>query len=312
MRWRVVILLALGMAVALAGSTFSAPTVPHVHFTAAGDYAMSTTSTAGVLTALAATGTDAHLALGDFSYGATGAEQPWCDFVKSRVGRKMPFELVAGNHESNGQNGNINDFSACMPNQLPGPGGHLRAAVLRRRPPANPLVRFVMISPGLAFPDGTWSYAAGTPRYNWTAAAIDDARVSTSRGSWSGCTSRACPRATTPAIPGRPSTNMLIAKKVDLVLHGHEHIYQRTKQLALGTACTDADDRDLQPRCVVDADDTLDQGCRHGLRHGRHRRYDAARRHHRRSRGRLLRSDVRRRPEPDLRLRRLRRHAATT
>ena len=63
---------------------------------------------------------DLNLALGDLSYGATGAEQAWCDFVTARVGAGFPFELLAGNHESNGQNGNINDFSACLPNQLPG------------------------------------------------------------------------------------------------------------------------------------------------------------------------------------------------
>ena len=63
---------------------------------------------------------DLTLALGDLSYGLTGNEQAWCDFVTSRVGAGYPFELISGNHEGNGLNGNINDFSSCLPNQLPG------------------------------------------------------------------------------------------------------------------------------------------------------------------------------------------------
>ena len=39
---------------------------------------------------------DFTLALGDLSYGTTGQEQSWCDFVTSRVGAGYPFELVAG------------------------------------------------------------------------------------------------------------------------------------------------------------------------------------------------------------------------
>ena len=92
----------------------------------------------------------------------------WCDFVTSRVGAGYPFELVAGNHESNGQNGNINDFSACLPNQLPGRGRHLRPAVLRRRAGGGPDRPVHHDLPGAAFPDGTWSYAAGSARYIWT------------------------------------------------------------------------------------------------------------------------------------------------
>ena len=35
--------------------------------------------------------------------------------------------------------------------------------------------------------------------------------------------------------PGPDLFNMLVSKKVDLILSGHEHIYQRSHQLALGT-----------------------------------------------------------------------------
>ncbi len=111
------------------------------------------------------------------SYGTTGQENAWCDFVKARVGEKFPFELVSGNHESNGQNGNINDFSACLPNQLPGVVGTYGRQYYVDVPQVNPLVRFVMVSPNLAFSDGPWNYPVGSARYNWTASTIDGARA---------------------------------------------------------------------------------------------------------------------------------------
>ena len=41
--------------------------------------------------------------------------------MKDRVGEGFPFQLIAGNHESLDVNdGQINDFSACLPNQIPG------------------------------------------------------------------------------------------------------------------------------------------------------------------------------------------------
>ena len=159
----------------LASTASAAPTPDSVHFTAAGDY-NSTSNTSAVLNAIAGSGSDLNLALGDLSYGVTGAEQAWCDFVTSRVGSGFPFELVSGNHESNGQNGNINDFSACLPNQLPGVVGTYGRQYYVDVPQEDPLIRFVMISPNLTFPDGTWNYTAGSARYNWTAAAIDGAR----------------------------------------------------------------------------------------------------------------------------------------
>src|SRR5215207_8410216 len=162
--------------VAAAGPANGAAEPGVVHFTAAGDYG-TTTATGTVLDGIAGRAPDLNLALGDLSYGTTGAEQAWCDLVTTRVGAGFPFELIAGNHESNGLNGNINDFSACLPNQLPGLVGTYGRQAYVDVPKDDPLVRFVMISPGLDFPDGTWTYSAGSPRYNWTAAAIDAART---------------------------------------------------------------------------------------------------------------------------------------
>jgi PKD repeat protein len=213
-----------------------------------------------VLDRIGALDNDLTIALGDLSYGVTGAEQAWCDLVTSRVGAGYPFELLAGNHEGNGQNGNINDFSACLPNQLPGVVGTYGRQYYVDVPQTNPLVRHVMISPGIVYPDSTWSYAAGTPRHSWTAAAIDGAR--TAGIPWvvvsmhKPCLSvgqYACD-------PGADLFNLLVSKKVDLVLSGHEHHYSRTKQLAHGSGCSALAPGSYTASCVVDADSSLAKG----------------------------------------------------
>ena len=245
------------LAVALPGA--SAPEDGTVRFSAVGDISSSTAART-MLAGIGAADHDMTIALGDLSYGATGAEQAWCDLVTERVGAGYPFELVAGNHESNGQNGNINDFSACLPNQLPGVVGTYGRQYYVDVPQADPLVRHVMISPGIPYPDSTWSYAAGTPRYAWTAAAIDGARaagipwvvVSTHMPCLSvgvhGCAS------------GADVMNLLVSKKVDLVLNGHEHNYARTKQLALGGTCAAVPSTTYDAACVADSDASLRKG----------------------------------------------------
>jgi hypothetical protein len=233
---------------------------PSIHFTAAGDYA-STTATDSVLDGIKAAAPELNLALGDLSYGLGTAEETWCDFVKARVGDGFPFELISGNHESTGtQNGDINDFAACLPNQLPGVVGTYGRQWYVDHPKQNPTARFVMISPGLTFPDGAWSYAAGTPRYQWTAAAIDGARAAgipwvvvgvhkpcISIGQY-GCDNQ------------KDINDLLVSKKVDLVLNGHEHHYQRSKQLAFNTSCPGLVLDAYEPACVADADDALVKG----------------------------------------------------
>jgi PKD repeat protein len=230
-----------------------------VSFTAAGDFG-SKSSTNAVLAGMAAADTDLALALGDLSYGAVGQEQSWCDRVTSRVGVGYPFELIAGNHESNGQNGNINDFSACLPNQLPGVVGTYGRQWYVDVPQVDPLVRFVMVSPALPFPDSTWSYAAGTPRYDWTAAAIDGARATGIPWVVVGTHKPCYSIGIYTCEIGADFTNMLISKRVDLVLHGHEHMYQRTHQLGHRTGCTTVPANSVDSDCLADTDGTMSQG----------------------------------------------------
>lgn len=244
----------------LLGTHVSAAPQPGVlHFTTVGDFAQ-TTNTGAVLDQLAASGSDVTMTLGDLSYGTVGGEGGWCDFVKTRVGPSFPFELLAGNHESNGLNGNINDFSACLPNQVPGVVGTYGRQYYVDMPADDPLVRFVMISPGLTYPDGTWSYAAGTARHQWTAAAIDGARAAGVPWVVVAMHKPCLTVGRYNCEPGADVFNLLLSKKVDLVLSGHEHTYQRSHQLALGAGCPAFVPARFDAACVVDSDGAFRSG----------------------------------------------------
>ena len=230
-----------------------------VHLTAAGDYAAEPT-TARVLTALRAGGSDAHFALGDLSYGSPGEERRWCAFVTQHVGAGFPFELLAGNHESNGLNGAIDRFVDCLPNRLPGVVGDYARQYHVDLPHGAPLVRVVMISPALTFADGTWHYRAGSPRYAWTERAIDGARARGIPWVVVGMHQPCLSVGRYSCTIGPELLHLLVSKPVDLVLTGHEHLYARTKQLREGPGCRRLPVQDFAPGCVADSDATMVAG----------------------------------------------------
>ncbi len=259
-RTRGIIFAALTTVVLLSPGAMGAPSPAEVHFTAVGDIGIEPATTGPVLQGMADVAPDLDLALGDLSYAPTGQEQAWCDFVTERVGSGFPFELLAGNHESDGENGNINDFSACLPNQLPGAVGTYGRQYYVDVPQDQPLVRYVMISPGLTFPDGRWDYRPGTAQYDWTAAAIDGARKRDIPWVVVGMHEPCLLLGTFGCGPGADLTNLLLSKRVDLVLSGHVHNYQRSKQLALGPGCGSLAIGSYDPDCVVDAGNDLAAG----------------------------------------------------
>ncbi|WP_227497373.1 PKD domain-containing protein [Planctomonas psychrotolerans] len=230
-----------------------------VRFTAAGDYS-SSYGARKVLEGIGAADPDVHFALGDFSYGVTGEEQAWCDLVTSRVGTDLPFELLAGNHESNGRNGHIDSFAGCLPNRLPGLVGSYGREYYVDVPAEDPLVRYVMISPGMPFDDGVWTYPAGSARYEWTADAIDGARDAEIPWVVVGMHNPCLTIGRYPCGAGEDMMNLLVDKKVDLVLGGHEHIYQRSQQLATGTNCSRLSAGTVNEACIADRDPDVTAG----------------------------------------------------
>jgi len=224
-------------------------------FGVAGDLGGNSNTTA-VLNALATSGSQAFFAIGDMSYSQITPESAWCDYVQSKVGAGYPYELVAGNHEDNGPDGLISNFASCLPDQLGGLQGDYPRQYYLDYPAADPLVRFIMISPKLTFPPSTtaWSYGVGTARYNWTASAIDGARAAGIPWVVVGMHMYCLSLVNYPCATGQDIMNLMFAKKVDLYMQAHDHGYARTKQLALNASCPAIPTTSFNADCVADAD----------------------------------------------------------
>lgn len=228
-------------------------------FTASADYGAGQSAQA-VFGQIGTVDPDLHLALGDFSYGETETEQQWCSMVADAVGQSFPFELIAGDHELNGEDGDLDEFTDCLPNQLPDLEGNYGRQWYVDVPQEDPLVRFVMISPGLDFGDKPNTYQAGSPRYQWTAEAIDGAREETIPWVVVGMHAPCLSMGEYGCTPGPDITNLMLKKNVDLVLHGDEHLYQRAKQLSLGEACPRLRPGSFSTGCVADDDADMAAG----------------------------------------------------
>jgi acid phosphatase type 7 len=221
-----------------------------VRFSALGDI-NSTDASDAVLRSIGARHDDFTLALGDLSYGADGAEDAWCRFVTQRVGADHPFELVSGNHESNGENGDIDRFARCLPNRLPGLVGTYGRQWYVDQPAAHPLVRVVMISPALDFGHGSWSYAPGTPHHDWLRAAVTGAHATGIPWVVVGMHKPCLSVGDYECDPGAGVVDLMLDTGVDLVLTGHEHLYQRTRPLGLGSGCRTIRPGRFDPPCVT-------------------------------------------------------------
>jgi hypothetical protein len=196
-------------------------------FNAAGDYGANSDTTAG-LSLVASSGADFNLALGDLSYDDLTPESTWCDYVKAEVGATFPFELISGNHEDNGPNGEINNFAACLPDRI----GSITGTYAKQYYfDYQSLVRVIVISPDLTIDGETYNYTTGSARYNWVSTAIDGARSSEIPWVVVAMHKNCITIGVKSCEIGTDLMNLLLSKRVDLVLQGHEHNYQRSKQL---------------------------------------------------------------------------------
>ncbi len=226
---------------------------PSFTFTAGGDIG-GNSSTSTALDLIAQSGSQFHLAIGDLSYSEITPESKWCSYVQSRVGSTFPFELLSGNHEDGGeiQDGLIDNFVQCLPDRL-GAVGTYGKEYYFDYPASSPIARFIMTSPGLNFTNGgSYSYAAGTAHYNWVSNTIDNARAAGIKWVIVGMHKVCITMGIMPCDIGTDLFNLLVSKKVDLILQAHDHDYQRSKQLALnGTTCTAISPAAYNSNCVV-------------------------------------------------------------
>jgi len=229
-----------------------------VHVAAASDLGASD-DTDAVLRGVSRSGASAMLMLGDLSYGEPGGEQQWCSWVLRRLGQVRAL-LLAGNHDD-GRNGFIDDFADCLPPPLPGTTGQYGRQYAFDMPTDKPLVRFVMVSPGIDFGHGELDYREGSKRYDWTRDQIRDARAQGIPFVVVGVHKPCLTIGRYGCDSGQDLMNLLINERVDLVLNGHEHHYQRTKQLTNHVdGCRRVKANRYDADCVADPDTHLDAG----------------------------------------------------
>ncbi len=216
-------------------------------FSAAGDHNDSSDTTAS-LDLLAASGSSFYVALGDMSY-ATYPESQWCDYVKSHVGATFPFQLITGNHEDEAvstDHGFIDNFAACLPDRL-GATGDYGHQYYFDYPADQPLARFILIDADLNWGGVNQEYcrSGDTANCAWLTARIDEAKA---QGLWVmvGMHKNCISLGIKSCEIGTPLVDLLISKRVDLVLQAHDHTYQRSKQLTCVTI------NSYNPACVAD------------------------------------------------------------
>src|SRR5205809_6324723 len=223
-------------------------------FAAAGDLGASSANAS--LTALDRSGVAFYLALGDLDYDQTPTDEAWCDYVKQRLptlGPTFPFELVAGSHEyQGGPNGYVMNHAACLPDRLSSTGLY-GAQYYFDYPASSPLMRVIMISPNLRIENVDYNYTAGSPEYKWLISAIDGARNAGTPWITVGMHKVCISTGVKPCEIGTDLMILLVSKHVDLVLQGHDHNYQRGKQLALnGSSCPAVPAGSFDADCVAD------------------------------------------------------------
>jgi Bacterial Ig domain/Calcineurin-like phosphoesterase len=229
-------------------------------FSSGGDIGANSSTTASYAK-LDKSGSVYFLALGDLDYDETASDEAWCTYTKANLptlfaNPNYPFELVTGNHEEEGgPDGYILNHAACLPDQMASQGTYPMQYYFDY-PKTSPLMRTIMISPNLKVGGVTYEYRNGTANATWLSNAIDQARASGIQWVTVGMHKNCLSAGVKPCEISEDLINLLVSKKVDIILQGHEHNYQRTHQLAInGTSCTALSNSSYNANCVVSRTD---------------------------------------------------------
>ena len=222
-------------------------------FTAAGDYGQTATTTA-TFTQIGSAGASFDLGLGDFNYHPQVSAASWSTYAKSHLPSGFPFEIVAGDHDSQ-----LSTLAADLPNRMSTLSGTYGSQYAFDYPAAGPIARFVMLSPALGH-----TYTKGSADYNWVASEITGARSANIHwviaGMAEGClfVSSAVSHAKCSSVD---LFNLLMSLKVDLILQAHHHNYEAGKQVAPnGTTCPSIPTTSYNAACVVNGSSSMTRG----------------------------------------------------
>jgi Calcineurin-like phosphoesterase len=210
--------------------TVTSSTAPTVTFAAAGDFGGRNNRAGTVMNDLKTRSAKAFLLLGDMSYDEIVPESAWCAWVHSYLGATYPLELIAGNHEEDSRvDGHVRNFTACMPDRLAsslGPGGYGVNYAFDLG-----VVTVVAVAPKLTVDGVAYSYGSGSAELSWL---LSQVRAAKSEGDWVvvGMHKNCVTIGNKSCEIGQAFAQLLINEKVDLVLQGHDHDYQRSHALA--------------------------------------------------------------------------------
>ena len=228
----------------------------HFTFAAAGAFdGPGDANSVAVLERARAAGMSFFLALGDLGNTADGAG--WCRQMRQYV---PEIVFVAGAREAatrSGDNGSKDIASCPYPLRSPIASGNGTAGYGYEYyfdyPYERPLARFIILAAGL---DGSvnYNYSKKSLHTEWMEGAVDSARKMGIRWVIAGvhynCLSvshsKRCPM-------GQAIFDELIEAKVDLILVGQGHAYERSKQLGLSGSCESIPSADeFESDCVAD------------------------------------------------------------
>ena len=222
--------------------TTSPPPGGGVVFAAGGDFG-ATSATDATFGSMGESGAEFLLALGDLSYDDATAEE-WCGYVKGFLGDVFPVELVVGNHEDDDRvDGFIGDFAACLPDRMGSSGVYAAEYFFD----VDGLARFIMIGAGNDVDGVKYDYEVGNSHYQWLEDTIDGARSEGIPWVIVGMHKPCVTAGNKSCEVGAEVYDLLLDKRVDLILHGHDHDYQRSKQLVCVTPEV------YRSECVVDS-----------------------------------------------------------
>lgn len=206
-------------------------------FGAAGDYS-STSNTDAVFTTAKNSGVNFLLGIGDLSYDTQGSPAGWGTYVKNIIGT-LPFVIIQGNHDAS----QIDQFVSALPDPM-GSQGTYGKQFYFDYPKTSPVARFIMISPAHMSLDTAWLDSAidsaKSSGIQWVIAGMHEPCITT--GTKTKCESK------------EAVLTQLLTKKVDVILYGHEHNYQRSKQLKC------AKQNSFDASCVVADGSSFTQG----------------------------------------------------
>jgi hypothetical protein len=229
-------------------TTTTVPVPPDaVTITLAGDTGANAAATA-TLGLVADIAPDAHFALGDLSYDDLSPESAWCAYVKGVVGDGLPFELISGNHEDDGPDGYVRNFTACLPDKLGAVGDY----GVNYFTDIGGVVRVVAISPNLTVDGVSYGYEPGSAERTWLEATVAGARA---KGLWVVVAQHeVCISSAEKTCEIGEELADWQAANVDVVMMGHAHNYQRSHQLS----CVDVNT--VTQACLADTDGAHIQG----------------------------------------------------